>query len=203
MGTLRAAAQQAAPGRATVCVVSDHGFAKVQHDVNLYAAFHDAGLFTLDEAQKITAWKAMPWPAGGTAAIMLADPGDAAVRAATAALLAKLAADPANGIDRVLSGQEVAQRGGFPDAAFLVAFKIGYELGYAFGGELVSPPANGGMHGYLPDEPQMRASFFLAGPGVTAGTDLGEIDMRRIAPTLARILGVSLPRAELAPLALK
>jgi hypothetical protein len=32
---------------------------------------------------------------------------------------------------------------------------------------------------------------------------LGEIDMRRIAPTLARILGLSLPDAELAPLALE
>src|SRR5271170_7125216 len=79
IGSLRAAAEKAAPGRATVCVVSDHGFAAVEHDVNLYAAFREAGLFTVDQDNKITGWKAMPWPAGGAAAVMLANPADEAV----------------------------------------------------------------------------------------------------------------------------
>jgi len=65
VGSLRAAAEKAAPGRATICVVSDHGFAAVEHDVNLYAAFRDAGLFTVDKDNAITGWKAMLWPAGG------------------------------------------------------------------------------------------------------------------------------------------
>ncbi len=43
VGSLRAAAEKAAPGRATVCVVSDHGFAAIEHDVNLYAAFLRGG----------------------------------------------------------------------------------------------------------------------------------------------------------------
>jgi hypothetical protein len=42
----------------------------------------------------------------------------------------------------------------------------------------------------------MRSSFFIAGPGVPAGKSLGEVDMRDIAPTLAAILGVRMPRAE-------
>ena len=58
IGSLRAAAEQAAPGRATICVVSDHGFAAVEHDVNLYAAFREAGLVSVDQAGKITGWKA-------------------------------------------------------------------------------------------------------------------------------------------------
>ena len=49
VGTLRAAAQRAAPGNATVCVVSDHGFAAVEHDVNLNAAFRQAGLLSVAE----------------------------------------------------------------------------------------------------------------------------------------------------------
>src|ERR1700732_1489942 len=44
VGSLRAAAEKEAPGRATICVVSDHGFAAVEHDVNLNAAFREAGL---------------------------------------------------------------------------------------------------------------------------------------------------------------
>jgi predicted AlkP superfamily pyrophosphatase or phosphodiesterase len=203
IGTLRAAAERVAPGRATVCVVSDHGFAAVEHDVNLYAAFREARLFTVDDANKILSWKAMPWLSGGTAAVMLADPGDAAVRAEVAALLDRLARDPGNGIDRILGHDEIARDGGFPDAAFLVSFKNGYEAGSAFSGPVVSGPSNRGMHGYVPDRPELRSSFFIVGPHVAAGRSLGEIDMRRIAPTLARILGLSLPDAELAPLALE
>jgi hypothetical protein len=46
----------------------------------------------------------------------------------------------------------------------------------------------------------MRASLFIAGPGIRKGADVGEIEIRRVAPTLARQLGVSLPSADLKPL---
>jgi predicted AlkP superfamily pyrophosphatase or phosphodiesterase len=203
VGSLRAASEKLAPGRTTVCVVSDHGFAAVAHDVNLYAAFLDAGLFSVDQADKITAWKAMPWPAGGGAAIMLADPADDAVRSQVTDLLDTLAGDPANGIDRVLTQADIAAQRGFPEAAYFVALKIGYEFGSSLSAPLVSDPSNLGMHGYLPDHPEMRSSFFLIGPHIAAGRSLGEIDMRQIAPTLANIMHISLPRAELGPVALR
>jgi predicted AlkP superfamily pyrophosphatase or phosphodiesterase len=202
VGSLRVESEKIAPGRATICVVSDHGFAAVAHDVNLYAAFLDAGLFSADAAHKISAWKAMPWPAGGGAAIMLADPEDGAVRTQVTELLNTLAADPANGIDRVLTPAEIAQRHGFPDAAFFVSFRIGYEFGSSFLLPLISSPSNLGMHGYLPDQSEMRSAFFLIGPGIAARRALGEIDMRQIAPTLANILKISLKDAELGPLQL-
>ena len=44
------------------------------------------------------------------------------------------------------------------------------------------------------------AAFLIEGSGIRAGTDLGEIDMRSIAPTLAKYLGASLPSADLPPL---
>jgi predicted AlkP superfamily pyrophosphatase or phosphodiesterase len=203
VGVLQAAAQRRAPRRATVCVVSDHGFAAVEHDVNLKKAFLDAGLFTLDEAHHVSSWKAMPWYAGGSAAVMLADPGDLALRAEVGSLLSKLASDPDNGIERIFTHDEIVRERAFPDAAFLVSFKIGYEAGDSLTAPLVSSPSNQGMHGYPPDRPEMRSSFFIMGPSVAAARPLGEIDMRQIAPTLAGILGFSLPDAELGPLTLK
>jgi predicted AlkP superfamily pyrophosphatase or phosphodiesterase len=203
VGELRAAAEREAPGRATFCVISDHGFAAVEHDVNLYVAFRGAGLLAADEAGKVSSWQAAPWPAGGGAAVMLADPGDAAMRARVGALLTGLASDPENGIDRILNHEDIAQHGGFPDAAYFVSFKIGYEFGSAYGGPLVTKSANKGMHGYVPDRPEMRSSFFIVGPHLAAGRSLGEIDMRRIAPSLARILGLRLKDAELPALALE
>ena len=200
VGQLRAAAERVSHDRAYVCVVSDHGFASVQHDVNLYEAFLDAGLFSTNRAQKITSWKAMPWPSGGSAAVVLADPSDHVTAAEVEALLKHLANNPTNGIDRVLTREELQSAGGFPEAAFFVSFKIGYELGYTFTPPLISAPTYGGMHGYLPGNSEMSSSFFLVGPGVTRGKSVGEIDMRQIAPTLAHILRISLPEAESEPL---
>ncbi len=201
VGQLRAAAEREAPGRASFCVISDHGFAAVAHDVNLYTAFVKAGLISVDAAGKITAWRATPWPAGGTAAIMLKDPSDDAVRGQVGSLLGQLAGDPSNGIERILSHAEIVAHRGFPDAAFLVAFKPGFELGLSLTGDLLGPPSNLGTHGYLPETPEMRSSFFLVGPRIPAGRSVGEIDMREIAPTLARVMNVKLKDAEMAPLA--
>ncbi len=201
VGTLREAAQKAAPG-ATICVVSDHGFASIQHDVNLYAAFREAGLFSVDGNGKISAWKAIPWPAGGSAAIMLADPNDESVRAQVKALLDTLAGDPQNGIDRILDSAELERRGGFPGAAYLVALRVGYEVSYGLSVPLITKPSNLGMHGFLPETPEMRSSFFIVGPRVAKARALGEIDMRQIAPTLAQILRVRLQGAEMPALPL-
>jgi hypothetical protein len=42
----------------------------------------------------------------------------------------------------------------------------------------------------------MHSSLFILGQGVARGRDLGTIDMRQIAPTVAAILGVNLPSAK-------
>ena len=67
-------------------------------------------------------------------------------------------------------------------------------------GPLISKTKPGGTHGELPNLPDLRAAFFLAGPGVPAGKNLGLIDMRDIAPTLAKEAGLRLPEAEGKPL---
>jgi hypothetical protein len=46
----------------------------------------------------------------------------------------------------------------------------------------------------------MRASFFAVGAGVAHHRDLGVVDMRQIAPTVAGILRVSMPTAMAMPL---
>jgi predicted AlkP superfamily pyrophosphatase or phosphodiesterase len=202
VGALRAAAEKAAPGRATVCVVSDHGFAAIQHDVNLYAAFREAGFITVNPAGKIAAWTAMPWPAGGSAAIMLADPKDEALRVRVKELLDTLAHDPANGIERIVPAEEIKRDGGFPGAAYVVALQIGYEMAYALSPPLLTQPSNLGMHGYMPERPEMRSSFFIVGPGIAKGHSAGEIDMRQIAPTVAQVLHLHLAGAEMTALSL-
>jgi predicted AlkP superfamily pyrophosphatase or phosphodiesterase len=196
IGKVRESAERLAPSRAFVAVVSDHGFAKTDAQLNLLPAFRDAKLFTVDDKGKIADWKAMPWVTGGSAAIVLKDPADAGVLAQVRELLAKLASDPANGIDRVLDTDELHKRGGYPSASFFVSLKPGWRTGYSLEGPLLSKTKPGGTHGELPDLPDLRAAFFLVGPGVPAGRSLGVIDMRDVAPTLAHEVGLSLPSAD-------
>ncbi len=200
IGTLLAAAREAQPDL-VVAIVPDHGFAPVAHDVNLMTAFIDARLVTLDPAtHKIASWDAEPWSAGGSAAVVLAHPDDAAIRDKVAALLASLAADPANGIAQIADRGGIAALGGAPEPSFWIDFKPGWEAGRAWTGALLSPGSNKGTHGYFPAHPEMRATFMIEGPGLAKTGKLGEIDMRDIAPTLAKILGVTLPQATGKPL---
>ena len=198
IGSLRAAAERLAPGRAYVAIVSDHGFARTDMQLNLFAAFRAAGLFTVGDRGRITDWTAMPWTSGGAAAIVLKQPTDAAAQSEVRLLLEKLAADPASGIDRVLDAGGLQRRGGFPPASFLVGLKPGWEMASSLTGPVLSKRAAGvgGTHGHLPDLPDLRAAFFLVGPGVPAGRSLGLIDMRDVAPTLAGRAGLALPGAE-------
>ncbi|MGB6191226.1 MAG: alkaline phosphatase family protein, partial [Terracidiphilus sp.] len=107
-----------------------------------------------------------------------------------------LAGDPNNGIDQVLDASQIAEHGGFPDAAYLIVMKPGYTAGSATSGPLVvAQTVVHGTHGFWPLFPEMHSSFFVLGEGVAHGRDLGTIDMRQIAPTVAKILGVKLPAA--------
>jgi predicted AlkP superfamily pyrophosphatase or phosphodiesterase len=196
-------AMRAEDPQAAICIVSDHGFARTDHQLNLRVAFVQAGLLTPNSrrtslrAAAVSDWKAQPWSSAGGAFVVLKNKGDTATRAAVDALLKKLAADPANGIAEVLDRAAIGKFGGAPEAEFFVDMKSNFAVGDAFDGPLVRETGVRGTHGYSPSHPEMRASFFIAGPGVKPGTNLGDIDMRSIAPTLAKLLGVSLPDADL------
>jgi hypothetical protein len=90
-----------------VVIVSDHGFAAVEHDVNIGTAFVEAGLIQLNEAGKPFSWDAAPWISGGSAAVVLVRRDDPALAAKVKALLDRLAADPASGIGRVISRSDI------------------------------------------------------------------------------------------------
>lgn len=195
VGRLVRAARAAMPD-VTVVVVSDHGFLPVSTDINLFKPFIDAGLITLDAKGQVTGWQAMPWIAGGTAAIRLARPDDAALIAKVRGVLAAMASDPAYKIASVLDRSAIAKAGGDGEASFLVAMQPGTETGRDPAAPIAKPSVYKGMHGYVPWDPAMRSTLIVAGPGIAKGKDLGVVDMRAIAPSIARRLGASLRSAE-------
>jgi predicted AlkP superfamily pyrophosphatase or phosphodiesterase len=203
------AAARANDPTAVVLIVSDHGFTRITRRLNLLPDFMRAGLVeaTVDpqtRATNIVSWKANPWPAGGMAAVVLHEPADEQIRRQVRALLQSLKTDERNGIETILEGDAIKQHGGFPDADFLIIMKLGFYVTADPAGELLTElHGTPGSHGFSPQFPEMRASFFIAGADIARHRDLGVIDMRQIAPTVAQLLNVRLPAAGLAPLPLR
>ena len=195
VATILSAARKAEPD-VVVVIVSDHGFAPVSKAVNLYRPFVDAGLITLGPGtHKPTGWEAEPW-GGASAALVLARPDEVALKAKVKTLLDKLAADPTYGIDRVIDEAEIKRRGIAGGATFYINFKRGYEMGDSFDAQPVSASLLRGTHGWFNDYPEMHSTFMIQGPGVGKRGSLGQIDMRDIAPTVAKVLKVDMPTAQ-------
>jgi predicted AlkP superfamily pyrophosphatase or phosphodiesterase len=198
IGELTAAALANDP-TSIVAIVSDHGFIATHTAVNLRSRFVDAGLIKLKEplepfaAPVIVSWEAQLWSGGAVAAVVLRDSADSNARARVVKLLEGLQSNPANGIARVLTRPELVAQGGYPEAEFLIEFAPGFYMGNGLRGDLLTVAGSKGTHGYMPDRPEMHAAFFVKGKGVAPARDLGVIDMRQVAPTLAAILRVKLP----------
>ena len=167
IGQLVDGAIQADPS-AIVVVVSDHGFSRTDFRTNLYGPLLRAGLITPGQpsglgAPSFSSWKATLWPAGGCAAVMLHDPNDKASLDNIMKLLRDLAADPANGIDQILTKDQLAKLGGFPGAEALVVLRPPFQLGYAFSGPIVTPRARNRHARLSPLKPRDALFFLRAG----------------------------------------
>lgn len=192
------ATERAAHPDAVIALVSDHGFAPTSLEVDLFRVFIDEKLISLDADGKIANWQAMPWPSGGSIAVVLSNPDDGPLRERVGALLQRLKADPGMHIAAIIGSREIAAMHGNPKASFYINLAPGVMSGNFKGAaaDVERPSHYKGMHGYFPAAAAMRSTFMMMGPTVAKGQNLGEIDMRAIAPTLAQILKVSLPMAE-------
>ncbi len=192
------AAQMAAHSNSVIAVGSDHGFAATNVEINLFRAFIDAGLIKLDNDGKVKSWEAMPWPAGGSIAVVLARPDDAVLSARVLAQLNTLQSDPQNKIERIANRNQIAEMQANPLASYYLNMAPGALAGGFKGlnAAVVGSAKSKGTHGYFPDAPDMRSSFMMMGTGVAKGRNLGEIDMRAIAPILADVMGAELPDAK-------
>lgn len=203
VGRLVDAERKAHPD-AVIAIASDHGFLPVRNYLNINAALSSAGLIETDAAGKLKSWKAFSWGSGGSASVVVKDPKDRETMAKVGSILRELAAKPGNGIAAVFEGEQAVRAGALPQASFVVDCQPGYAIGGALTGEVLQRQGKlTGAHGYLNTHPEMNSAFFVMGPGIKAGKNLGQIDIRQVAPTLAAELDVSLSDADLRPLPIK
>jgi predicted AlkP superfamily pyrophosphatase or phosphodiesterase len=203
IGRLVEAARQAGLlARITFIIVSDHGFASYSHMIHPNVALAERGLI----AQRDGSWKGEAWfvPEGGSALLYIRD--TARREEIVAKLKAYFATVP--GVAGAYTNEE-AQKLGIPARAasdqapdLFLAAKPDYAFGNGMTGEIVTDlQTPRGAHGYLNSDSDMDALFIASGAHIRSGVDLGVITNLRVAPTVAKILGVSLPAATELPLA--
>lgn len=196
LGELIAEARRITGGHLVVCVVSDHGTLDNTHNISPNVLLKKAGLIETDAQDHVISWKAFSQRAGGMAEIRLADPEDKEAAEALKNVMEQLLADPDSGILEILDNNEARQRGGFPLAAYVLVSKKGYELRDDVSGDYCRTRlTQKAQHGYSENFPEMRASFMLAGEGIGKG-ELPNARLIDVAPTLAGLMGFSLPDAE-------
>jgi predicted AlkP superfamily pyrophosphatase or phosphodiesterase len=185
--------------RTTFFVVSDHGFKTVKRHIRPNAALRAEGLLAVTDG-KVTRADAYSVPEGGTAIVYVttADPDGAILRRT------KQAMQGIEGITRVVEPDEFAAYG-LPRAevsdqmgALLLVGAEGYAFTAAADGPVVVdvPPASLGSHGYVASDPDLAALFIASGAGVKPGVTLDVARTLDLAPTAARLLGVTLPDVE-------
>ncbi len=192
---VKAAADAGTLAETTFVVVSDHGFATTHEVVRPLSYFRARGLVQLDDRRRIRSWEANILPAGGSCGVYLARPDDAALKKRVRAIVDGLVVDAGGGIAKVYEGAEVAAKGGFEGATWVLEATEGFTISGAVEGDTHSITREGGTHGYPPTVRSMRASFVAWGAHVRAGK-LGVVRMIDVAPSVARWLGVALPKAE-------
>lgn len=176
--------------RTTFVIVSDHGFRTVEKHISLNPLLAQAKLSGTVKAV----------PEGGSAMVYIANEELKELIPQVRALFEKT-----EGVARVADESEYGSLGlplpeKDPQSPNLVVYA---KPGYAFtggkldGGPVVAPVSHPvGAHGYINTDPDMQAIFIASGFGIKKGVTLDSIKNLSVAPTLAQLLGLKLPKAE-------
>jgi predicted AlkP superfamily pyrophosphatase or phosphodiesterase len=163
--------EAAGPG-CTFVVVGDHGFRAYNKIYRPTAVIKNAGL-------------------EGRARVK-ATAGSAAIYTDSSKVLELFSTDE-DAIEHILSREDLEELGAFPGASACLVAAPGYIHSRHTTGPSKTERTKG-QHGYLPKD--VPTGWVIHGPGILPGTELGKVDIIRVAPTVAHLLNVGLPEAQ-------
>jgi predicted AlkP superfamily pyrophosphatase or phosphodiesterase len=185
--------------KTTIVVATDHGFKKVTKFVQPNVALKKAGL-ARGLGPTVSSCDAYVMAQGGMAFAYVTNP------ARRSELLPRLREmfSTMEGIAEVIDGEKGHELGmPTPDENTGMGDLILFASeGYAFrkdvtGEEVVVPAVNyGGTHGYPASDPELDGIFIAHGPNIKPGTVVDRVSNLDVAPTLARIMGLTLPEVD-------
>jgi predicted AlkP superfamily pyrophosphatase or phosphodiesterase len=184
------------PGKATLFVVSDHGFSANEHSIPTHSMLLKLHL----EAGKKDPQRIELLTQGGSLMVYILDRahvGDIESNIAKAYSKQK-------GVTRVLTPAQFHANGlATPDEDphapdLIVLANKGYFFGDTSAGQIPrgEKSERRGSHGNDPLVPDLHAMFVAWGEGIKPGSRAGDVKNTDIAPTIARILEIQMPNVE-------
>ena len=180
--------------RAVVMIVSDHGFSPVERVVLPNIVLRQAGLIEVVDGKAVHGSVRLVVQ-GGAALIYMLESSKRAdiVRQVTAAF------DNVEGVAKIVGPHSLQDHGladpspGSRSPDMILFAQLGYAFGDAATGSeiILNHPAVKGAHGHDENLPEMHAIFLMWGEGVKPGVRLGNVENIDVAPTMARLLGLS------------
>lgn len=191
--TIRDQLEQDFPGKATVFIVSDHGFFPIRKQIQTNVLFRQEQLLTLDGENKIAAARVRSVSQGGSTFIYVLDNEH---RDALIERVVRLFAN-VEGVEASIMTKDY-RKYGLADPAddphspdLVLCAKSGYSFSDSTAGDLVVTDRSDqlkGTHGYDPNHDEMHATFIAWGAGIKPGSRLGVVNNTDVSPTMARLM---------------
>jgi predicted AlkP superfamily pyrophosphatase or phosphodiesterase len=183
------------PGKATLVIVSDHGFSPIERAILPNVILREAGLVDV-KGVRVVGGAVTVVIQGGSAMLYVLDREN---RDAVIGRVRK-AFDGAKGVAKVVGPDGLKEYGvgdaeKDPHAPDMMLFAMeGWTFGDTAAGVLpfVDKPERSGTHGHDPMLPNLHATFVAWGAGIRPGSRVGEVRNTDVAPTMARVLGLEM-----------
>jgi predicted AlkP superfamily pyrophosphatase or phosphodiesterase len=189
----------------TVIALGDHSALDVSKAINLNALFLEHGLINTNRRGKITQWKAYCKSCDGSAYIYLKDVGDFSTKKTVQNLLEHLLKDKSNGIEKVLTGYEAADKGADPRSSFMIEALQGFYFKEDHLGNFIVPISPEDVktkrytiaaHGYSPKKENYKTLLIACGKGIRKNATVPSMRLIDEGPTFARLLGLTLGKTD-------
>jgi len=193
------------PGKATLIIVSDHGFSPIEHALFPNVILRKAGLIDV-KGPRVVGGDVQLVPQGGCAMLYISA---SANRDQTIARVQKAFAG-VKGMRKVVTPGQLKEYG-LPDPKvdphgpdMLLLAEEGYFFGDTAAGELpfAEKPERAGSHGHDATIPDLRAVFVAWGTGIRPrqGELPNDIENIDVTPTLAKLLKLDMPNLDGKPI---
>ena len=196
-----AAARSGSAADISLIVTGDHGFLPLHTELAINLPLVDAGLIKRGAASGAPDWQAIVAPNRGLGSLYVRDGVDRTAVVARARSAIEAYAQKYPGRFRIVERAELDRWGADAGAAIGIEPTAGYVLDARLSPPFAQAHSRAAGHGYSPTTPGMETGLVMFGAGVRSGVRLPETRTLDIAPTIAVLLGVDLPKAEGQPIA--
>ena len=178
-------------------ILSDHGQMDIHRRVSLNALLVKEGLLELHPNGTIYDWQVFAQANGMSATVFLTDPEDEILYNQTRDFLQSLVEEPLYGFTRLYTRQELqAKYGTWGPFSFMLATDGHTAVAENWNAPVLTlEHASRAAHGYEP-ELGPQPVFLAHGPAFREGATLSTARLIDEAPTLAHILGQTMPQAQ-------